>query len=60
MKGRNVVSSLLVGLVVAGVVAQEVKHAPTIEQCRADQRLWWDQLESQIYTRLPDSSCMAS
>ncbi len=24
---------------------QEVKHAPTVEQCRADQRLWLDKLE---------------
>jgi hypothetical protein len=26
--------------------AQEVKHAPTVEQCRADQRLWLDKLEN--------------
>jgi hypothetical protein len=25
--------------------AQEVKHAPTVEQCRADQRLWMSQIE---------------
>jgi hypothetical protein len=25
--------------------AQEVKQAPTVEQCRADQRLWSDMLE---------------
>jgi hypothetical protein len=25
--------------------AQEVKHAPTVEQCRADQRLWLAKLE---------------
>jgi len=25
--------------------AQEVKHAPTVEQCRADQRLWLPKLE---------------
>ena len=26
---------------------QEVKHAPTIEQCHADQRLWLSKLESE-------------
>jgi len=25
--------------------AQEVKHAPTVAQCQADQRLWLDQIE---------------
>lgn len=25
--------------------AQEVEHAPTVEQCRADQRLWLSELE---------------
>ena len=25
--------------------SQEVKHAPTVEQCRADQRLWLSRLE---------------
>ena len=25
--------------------AQEVQHAPTVEQCRADQKLWMSQLE---------------
>jgi hypothetical protein len=25
--------------------AQEVKHAPTVEQCRADQKLWLSKLE---------------
>ena len=32
--------------------AQEVKHAPTVEQCRADQRLWSDKLENS--SSLPD------
>lgn len=27
------------------IQAQEVKHAPTVEQCRADQRLWMSKLE---------------
>jgi hypothetical protein len=25
--------------------AQQVQHAPTVEQCRADQRLWFSRLE---------------
>jgi hypothetical protein len=46
-KARKVVLMLLVGLLLAGQAhVQEVKHAPTIEQCRADQRLWLDKLES--------------
>src|SRR5216683_422380 len=33
-------------LVLASTVgSQEVKHAPTVEQCRADQRLWLSKLE---------------
>jgi hypothetical protein len=27
------------------VHSQEVQHAPTVEQCRADQRLWLSKLE---------------
>jgi hypothetical protein len=33
----------LVGL--PAVHAQQVHHAPTVEQCRADQRLWLSKLE---------------
>jgi hypothetical protein len=29
----------------SAVWAQEVKHAPTVEQCRADQKLWLAKLE---------------
>jgi hypothetical protein len=31
---------------VTAISSQEVKHAPTVEQCRADQRLWLSKLES--------------
>ena len=27
---------------------QEVKHAPTVEQCRADQRLWLSKLGTNV------------
>jgi hypothetical protein len=27
------------------IAAQEVQHAPTVDQCRADQRLWLSKLE---------------
>jgi len=27
-------------------VSQEIKHAPTVEQCRADQRLWLGKVEN--------------
>jgi len=38
---------LLLSLVVTApaVWPQEVQHAPTVEQCRADQRLWLSELE---------------
>jgi len=36
---------VLLLLLVNSLPAQEVKHAPTVEQCRADQRLWLDKLE---------------
>ena len=31
--------------VVGKSATQEVKHAPTVEQCQADQRLWLSKLE---------------
>jgi hypothetical protein len=38
---------LLFALVVVGTLgSQEVKHAPTVEQCSADQKLWLSKLES--------------
>jgi hypothetical protein len=37
---------VLLLLLLSSLPAQEVKHAPTVEQCRADQRLWLDKLES--------------
>lgn len=36
---------VLLLLLVSLLSAQEVKHAPTVEQCRADQRLWLDKIE---------------
>jgi len=36
---------LFVGLFCGWTPAQEVKHAPTVDQCRADQRLWLDKVE---------------
>jgi hypothetical protein len=32
--------------------AQEVKHAPTVEQCRADQRLWLSNYASTGFAEL--------
>jgi hypothetical protein len=26
------------------IYSQEVKHAPTVEQCRADQKLWFSKI----------------
>ena len=42
-------STLLVGLCFCSPLLnaqQEVKHAPTVEQCRADQRLWFSKIEA--------------
>jgi hypothetical protein len=38
---------LLVLAFLHSIHAQEVKHAPTVEQCRADQRLWLDRLQDE-------------
>ncbi|MGA9965133.1 MAG: hypothetical protein WBQ10_08005 [Terriglobales bacterium] len=43
---------VLLLLLLSSLPAQEVEHALTVEQCRADQRLWFDKLESQ--SPLPD------
>jgi hypothetical protein len=53
---------LLLGLIANAPSAwsQEVKHAPTVEQCRADQQLWLDKVENNSivelvsYTELDD------
>ena|SRR5437868_15431799 len=37
--------ALFTTLLVSLVGAQEIKHAPRIEQCRADQKLWMSKLE---------------
>jgi hypothetical protein len=34
------------------VHSQEVHHAPTVEQCRADQRLWLDKIEQHSMTNV--------
>jgi hypothetical protein len=47
-RAYKVVLTLFTCLLFAGKAhAQEVKHAPTVEQCRADQRLWLAKLESE-------------
>jgi hypothetical protein len=40
---------LLFALILVGAPSyqQEVKHAPTVEQCRADQKLWLSKLENE-------------
>ena len=34
-------------VIIAGATPQEVKHAPTVQQCQADQRLWTGKMETQ-------------
>jgi len=36
---------LLLVIPYQSIHAQEVQHAPTVEQCRADQRLWLSRIE---------------
>jgi hypothetical protein len=36
---------VLLLLLLSSLPAQEVEHAPTVEQCRADQRLWLAKIE---------------
>jgi hypothetical protein len=43
MKRFRLLVLVLVSVSTGG--SQEVKHAPTVEQCRADQRLWLSKLE---------------
>jgi hypothetical protein len=46
MKTANILVPLLLLVIpLHSIHAQEVKHAPTVEQCRADQRLWSSKLE---------------
>jgi|SRR5215469_8003552 len=45
---------LVIAIPLQFIHAQEVKHAPTVEQCRADQRLWLSKLEeSPMRVRIP-------
>jgi len=37
--------ALMLAFLVGTSLAQEVKHAPTVEQCRADQKLWLSKVE---------------
>jgi hypothetical protein len=39
---------LLLVIPYQSIHAQEVHHAPTVEQCRADQRLWLAKLEQSV------------
>jgi len=41
-------------LFVSFLPSQETKHALTTEQCRADQRLWQDKLQTPDRSTLPD------
>jgi len=45
---------VLLLLLISLLPSQEVKHAPTVEQCRADQRLWQDKLQTSDHSTLPD------
>ena len=38
-------------LVLAASVAGQVEHAPTVEQCQADQRLWVSEIEAENSSR---------
>jgi hypothetical protein len=44
-KSQKVLLLAFMVVLCASSRAQQVKHAPTTEQCRADQRLWLDKIE---------------
>jgi hypothetical protein len=51
---------VLTGLILtASLVGQEIKHAPTVAQCQADQRLWFAQLEEGDSPKLPTQDVLA-
>jgi len=50
MKRRLVLSWLVL---TASLIGQEIKHAPTVAQCQADQRLWLSEVEEGDSPRLP-------
>lgn len=41
------VASICAALLLLAATSFAQDHAPTVEQCRADQRLWWNQLDTQ-------------
>lgn len=43
---------LLPAMLLGTSITGQVKHAPTVEVCTADQRLWWDELQNS--RSLPD------
>jgi hypothetical protein len=43
----------------ASLVGQDVQHAPTVEQCRADQRLWLSSVEQADSPRLPSYAVLS-
>lgn len=50
---------LFMGFIFLQTGAQEIKHAPTVEQCRADQRLWMGKLEESARDYLPSFGTLA-
>src|SRR5215831_15899985 len=41
---------LLMGMPLELIHSQDVKHAPTVAQCHADQRLWHSKLKDEVST----------
>jgi hypothetical protein len=51
----NFFKGLLMLTLLTASVAGQIEHAPTVEQCQADQRLWFSKIESHpIDGNLPD------
>lgn len=44
---------VLIGLILTGSLCGQVKHAPTVAQCQADQRLWLADIEEGNREHLP-------
>ena len=50
MKHFLILAVVLGGSLTILAVGQEIKHAPTVAQCQADQRLWFSKIEGESST----------
>ena len=46
-QGMKRLAAMVILMMSATAAAQDIKHAPTVAQCQADQRVWMEQVEDQ-------------